>query len=166
MKESSGRSLDLPVSMAGHQDAPEQSGGEGGKEGGDWDERSICGTTATARGLMDVKHVIIERLNLTIRQGSAYLCRRTICHARWKQRLEGHLELLRCPLQFRQATSCAEIRAGTADTGHAGWIDGKAADVTGDLPFGNSFHAICDFVLVLVYSATSCSVDDAMPRAA
>ena len=34
----------------------------------------------------------IERLNLTIRQGSAYLCRRTICHARWKQRLEGHLE--------------------------------------------------------------------------
>ena len=37
----------------------------------------------------------IERLNLTIRQGSAYLCRRTICHARWRQRLEGHLELLR-----------------------------------------------------------------------
>jgi hypothetical protein len=38
----------------------------------------------------------IERLNLTIRQGSPYLCRRTICHARWRQRLEGHLELLRC----------------------------------------------------------------------
>jgi IS1 family transposase len=35
----------------------------------------------------------IERLNLTIRQGSAYLCRRTICHARWKERLESHLEL-------------------------------------------------------------------------
>jgi len=31
----------------------------------------------------------IERLNLTIRQGSAYLFRRTICHARWKERLEG-----------------------------------------------------------------------------
>jgi IS1 family transposase len=30
----------------------------------------------------------IERLNLTIRQGSAYLCRRTICHARWRQRLD------------------------------------------------------------------------------
>ena len=38
----------------------------------------------------------IERLNLTIRQGSAYLCRRTICQARWRERLEGHLELLRC----------------------------------------------------------------------
>src|SRR5262250_3018976 len=42
----------------------------------------------------------IERLNLTIRQGSAYLCRKTICHARWKQRLEGHLELLRCYYNF------------------------------------------------------------------
>ena len=29
----------------------------------------------------------VERLNLTIRQGSAYLFRRTICQARWKQRL-------------------------------------------------------------------------------
>jgi IS1 family transposase len=38
----------------------------------------------------------IERLNLTIRQGSAYLCRRTICHARWKECLEDHLELFRC----------------------------------------------------------------------
>jgi hypothetical protein len=26
----------------------------------------------------------VERLNLTIRQGSAYLFRRTVCHARWK----------------------------------------------------------------------------------
>ena len=42
----------------------------------------------------------IERLNLTIRQGSAYLFRRTICHARWKERLEGHLELLRCYYNF------------------------------------------------------------------
>ncbi len=42
----------------------------------------------------------IERLNLTIRQGSAYLCRRTICQARWKERLEDHLELLRCHYNF------------------------------------------------------------------
>jgi len=42
----------------------------------------------------------IERLNLTIRQGSAYLRRRTICHARCKQRLEDHLELLRCHYNF------------------------------------------------------------------
>jgi len=38
----------------------------------------------------------VERLNLTIRQGSSYLGRRTICQARWKERLEDHLELFRC----------------------------------------------------------------------
>ena len=42
----------------------------------------------------------VERLNLTIRQGSAYLGRRTICHARWKKRLEDHLELIRCYYNF------------------------------------------------------------------
>jgi hypothetical protein len=38
----------------------------------------------------------VERLNLTIRQGSSYLGRRTICQARWKQCLEDHIELFRC----------------------------------------------------------------------
>ena len=42
----------------------------------------------------------VERLNLTIRQGSAYLSRRTICQARWKECLEDHLELLRCHYNF------------------------------------------------------------------
>jgi hypothetical protein len=42
----------------------------------------------------------VERLNLTIRQGSSYLGRRTICQARWKERLEDHLELLRCHYNF------------------------------------------------------------------
>jgi hypothetical protein len=42
----------------------------------------------------------VERLNLTIRQDSAYLGRRTICHARWKKQLEDHLELFRCHYNF------------------------------------------------------------------
>jgi transposase-like protein/IS1 family transposase len=42
----------------------------------------------------------IERMNLTIRQGSAYLCRRSLCHARRTQRLEDHLEVLRCHYNF------------------------------------------------------------------
>ncbi len=42
----------------------------------------------------------IERLNLTIRQSSAYLCRRTLCHARRKEYLENHLELFRCYYNF------------------------------------------------------------------
>jgi transposase-like protein/IS1 family transposase len=42
----------------------------------------------------------IERLNLTIRQLSAYLGRRTLSHARRTERLEDHLELLRCHYNF------------------------------------------------------------------
>ena len=42
----------------------------------------------------------VERLNLTIRQGSSYLGRRTICQARWKQCLEDHIELFRCYYNF------------------------------------------------------------------
>ena len=42
----------------------------------------------------------IERLNLTPCQGSAYLCRRLLCHSRWSTRLEEQLELLRCQYSF------------------------------------------------------------------
>ena len=42
----------------------------------------------------------IERLNLTIRQSSAYLSRRALSHARSKEKLEEHLELLRCYYNF------------------------------------------------------------------
>ena len=42
----------------------------------------------------------VERLNLTIRQGSAYLRRRSPCHARCEDQLQGHVELLRCHYNF------------------------------------------------------------------
>jgi transposase InsO family protein len=42
----------------------------------------------------------VERLNLTIRLGSAYLFRRTISHARRKEHLKDHLDLLRCYYNF------------------------------------------------------------------
>ena len=42
----------------------------------------------------------VERLNLTIRQGSAYLRRRSPCHARCKDQLRAHVELLRCHYNF------------------------------------------------------------------
>ena len=42
----------------------------------------------------------VERLNLTIRQGSAYLRRRSPCHARCAEQLRGHVELLRCHYNF------------------------------------------------------------------
>ena len=42
----------------------------------------------------------VERLNLTIRQGSAYLRRRSPCHARGADQLRGHVDLLRCYYNF------------------------------------------------------------------
>jgi hypothetical protein len=63
----------------------------------------------------------VERLNLTIRQSSAYLFRRTICHARWKECLEDHLELLRCYYNFvrshRALKFGGEMRTPAMQTG-------------------------------------------------
>ena len=42
----------------------------------------------------------VERMNLTIRQGSAYLARRALSHARSEEKLEEHLERLRCHYNF------------------------------------------------------------------
>jgi len=42
----------------------------------------------------------IKRLNLTVRQSSAYLNRRSPCHARCEECLDDHLELLRCYYNF------------------------------------------------------------------
>jgi transposase-like protein/IS1 family transposase len=42
----------------------------------------------------------IERLNLTIRQGSAYLYRRSACHARVAGNLKHHLDLFQCYYNF------------------------------------------------------------------
>ena len=42
----------------------------------------------------------IERHNLTIRQGCSYLGRRTACHARDREHLDGNLALLMCHYNF------------------------------------------------------------------
>ena len=49
---------------------------------------------------MKLNTSFVERLNLTVRQGSAYLGRRTLGQARWKQCLKDHLELLCCHYTF------------------------------------------------------------------
>ena len=70
-----------------------------------------------------VNTLFIERLNLTIRQGSAYLSRRTLSHARSTDTLEAHLELLRCyynfvrphgALKFGRETRTPAMQAGLA----------------------------------------------------
>ena len=73
----------------------------------------------------------VERLNLTIRQGSAYLRRRSPCHARGPNQLHGHVELLRCyynfirphrALRFGRETRTPAMQAGLVST-RMSWSD-------------------------------------------
>jgi hypothetical protein len=70
------------------------------------ERRAVIGTGRLQQALRSSEDSVklntsfVERPNLTIRQGSAYLGRRTICQARWKQRLEDHIELFRCFYNF------------------------------------------------------------------
>jgi transposase-like protein/IS1 family transposase len=70
------------------------------------ERRAVIGTGRLEQALRHSEDSVrlntsfVERLNLTIRQGSSYLGRRTICQARWKEHLEDHLELLRCHYNF------------------------------------------------------------------
>ena len=66
----------------------------------------------------------VERHNLTIRQGSSILCRRTACHAREDRALEEHLELLQLHYNFMRPHSAlrfgAEVRTPAMQAGLAG----------------------------------------------
>ena len=73
----------------------------------------------------------VERLNLTIRQGSAYLRRRSPCHARGADQLRNHVELVRChynfvrphrALRFGRETRTPAMQTGLVNA-HMGWLD-------------------------------------------
>ena len=66
----------------------------------------------------------VERLNLTIRQGSAYWRRRSPCHARGADQLHGHVDLLRCSYNFirpHRALKCG--RETRTPAMHAGLVN-------------------------------------------
>ena len=66
----------------------------------------------------------VERLNLTIRQGSAYVRRRSPCHARGADQLHGHVDLVRGSYNVirphRALTFGREIRTPAMQ---AGWVN-------------------------------------------
>ena len=71
------------------------------------DRRAVIGAAwrfdealARSEDSSTVNTSFIERLNLTIRQSSAYLSRRTLSHARATDTLDAHLELLRYYYNF------------------------------------------------------------------
>ena len=67
------------------------------RTGATWHWKEFWRTSEDSRKL---NTSYIERLNLMIRQGSAYLHRKTLSYARRAERLEDHLELLRCHYNF------------------------------------------------------------------
>jgi len=75
----------------------------------------------------------VERLNLTIRHASAYLRRRSPCHARGADQLRNHVELVRCPLQLHPTPQGAAIRARHPDASHAGRSGRHANGLAGHL---------------------------------
>ena len=85
----------------------------------------------------------VERLNLTIRQGSAYLQRLSRAHARFGRCLAGQLGLLRCyynfvrphgGLKFGTEVRTAAMQAGLVDR---------------QLTFRDVFTAVVAFLLVV-----------------
>ena len=89
------------------------------------DRRAVIGAAwrfdealARSEDSSTVNTSFIERLNLTIRQSSAYLSRRTLSHARATDTLDAHLDLLRYYYNFVRTWVLAgrsreSTRAGT-----------------------------------------------------
>ena len=102
----------------------------------------------------------IERMNLTIRQGSAYLSRRTLSHARSEDKLEEHLELLRCHYNFVRPHGALqfgrEVRTPAMPAGLA----------TRRLTFREIFVGQPPSLLVLIrIGAIACAVQGRLPTA-
>ncbi len=85
----------------------------------------------------------VERLNLTIRQGSAYLQRRSAAHARLQECLADQLELLRCYYNFIRPHGGLkfgrEVRTPAMQTGL----------VSRKLTFRDVFTAVAGFLLLV-----------------
>jgi len=98
--------------------------------------------TAGVGGLLDSKHVVYRtaesddppRLRVSLPEDDMS---RPLDGA--SGRPHGVASML---LQFRQTTSGAEIRTRRPHASHTGRIDQKAADVTGDLHFGDGLSGI------------------------
>ena len=99
---------------------------------------------------------LIERMNLTIRQGSAYLSRRTLSHARSEEKLEEHLELLRCHYNFVRLHSALKFGRETRTPAM------QAGLATRRLTFREVFVCLPPSLLVSI-GAITCAVPSRLP---
>jgi IS1 family transposase/transposase-like protein len=91
----------------------------------------------------------VERHNLTIRQGSAYLNRRTACHCRQEEFLEDHLQLLKCYYNFiRQHGSLRFGNEVRTPAMQAGLVYRKLS--FRDVFLGRAIFLFCVFLAILV----------------
>ncbi len=86
----------------------------------------------------------IERLNLTIRQSSAYLNRRSPCHARSKRSLEAQLDLLRCYYNFVRRHSSLKFGGEVRTPAMQAGLETRC------LSFRDIFTARISFILVVL----------------
>jgi transposase-like protein/IS1 family transposase len=103
----------------------------------------------------------VERLNLTIRQGSAYLRRRSPAHARQGECLAGQLELLRCYYNFVRPHMALkfgrEIRTPAMQAGLVGRR----------LTFRDIFTAVAEFLRLMALAIrVRCRRQGLIPRSA
>ena len=71
----------------------------------------------------------VERLNLTIRQGSAYVRRRSPCHARGADQRHGYVDLRALLLQFHPAAQGVEVRSRDPDASDASRLGERANEL-------------------------------------
>ena len=109
-----------------------------------------------------LKTSFIERLSLTIRQGSAYLSRRTLSHARSEAKLEAHLELLRCHYNFARPHGALKFGRETRTPAM------QAGVTTRRLTFREVFVCQPPSLIRLVFvslGAITCAVPSRLPTA-
>ena len=85
---------------AGPEDAKERSYREGRTKSVDRRRVAIRGSAQKLRRLVDNKHIIHRATEFDHPTKLGVLSRRTLSHARSKEKLEDHLELVRCHCNF------------------------------------------------------------------
>ena len=87
----------------------------------------------------------VERHNLTIRQGSSYLSRRSVCYARDQRYLENHMALLMCYYNFVRRHGALKFEKETRTPGM------QAGLVSKRLSFRDIFTSREAFFLCLLF---------------
>ena len=99
-------------------------------------------------------------MNLTIRQGSAYLSRRTLSHARSEDKLEEHLELLRCHYNFVRPHGALKFGREVRTPAMQAGLATRATHVPGDI-----CGSAAILLILIRIGVIACAVQGRLPTA-